>query len=614
LLFAVEVAGPDPKQAGGPIPAVAIVVPLHGPKGDFVGVVVGEAFASALFSHLDHASAGFAGVTGLVDADGRFLYHSVRKHDWATLLASRDRESVRSDFPGAIATSILSGQSGSVVTPERNLVSFRQLSLGAAFGEKLSLYRVVPLAALTATARSFLLLVLLAAVLVTVLVMLLAMVAADQFTKPIFRIRDAAWQLARSDPVRPLDVTTNDEFEDLARDFTAVARQVTTHRAQREAFIAERARVLEQTHAELTDILEHSADGIIGLDPDRVVRIWNHGAERLFGYSSDEAIGQPIDSVLRSATERAERERGVLSRELVRDGAVVNFLTEVLDKDGTAIRISLTETLITSSDGRPLGSSLIVRDNRYQSRLEDQMRRSERLAAISVMAAGLAHEINNPLAIIGNRIECMQRDIRDKVNGGSLAADVDVLHQHVARLRELTSSLLRFARDDQHSEARPVALAPLAETTVALLRRTLATRRLRLDLVIAPSVPAVLGYEQAIETVIVNLLLNAADATPPGGTVTLTIRGSAGGEAAEIEVRDTGPGIPQSLRERVFEPFFTTKETGHGTGLGLTVCRSIIDGHGGSISVDEPAGGGCRFIVSIPVQPIGATWNEPAYS
>ena len=615
LLFAVEVAGPEPDGARRPVPAVAIVRPLFDTDGEFAGVVVGEAYASALFSHLDYASPGFGGVTGLVDADGRFLFHSVRKRDWTTLLAARDKVSVHTDFPDDVAATLLSGRAGSLVTAEENLVSYRPLSLGAAFGEKLFLYRVVPLAALTAPARAFLYDVLIAAVLVTLLVIGLAIVAADQFTKPIFVIREAAWQLARGDPVRPLNVTTNDEFEELARDFTVVAERVETHRAQREEFIAERSRLLEQTHAELTDILEHSADGIIGLDPGRVVRIWNHGAVRLFGYPSELVIGQDIDRVLRPASERAERERSVMKRELLRDGAVVNFLTEVLARDDSTIQISLTETLITASDGRPLGSSLIVRDNRFQSRLEDQMRRSERLAAISVMAAGLAHEINNPLAIIGNRIECIQRDLRDESgDDATLAADIDVLQQHVARLRALTSSLLRFARDDQRSEARPVALGALAEGTVALLRRTLATRRLQLALVVDPLAPTVTGYEQAIETVMVNLLLNAADATPPGGTVTLAIRRSDDGEAAEIEVCDTGPGIPPALRERVFEPFFTTKETGHGTGLGLTVCRSIVDGHGGSIRVDGAAGGGCRFVVTLPVQPLGATWKALAYS
>jgi len=613
LLFAVEVAGPEEPGLRKPIPAVAILFPVYAPNGEFRGAVVGEAYASALFSHLDHASAGFGGITGLVDGDGHFLYHSLRKRDWATLLAARDRLSVRSDFPADVASAIISGRTGTLMTPDRELVSFRPLSLGTPSRARLSLYRVVPIATVAAPARSFVLLVLGAAGLAALLVLGLAMLAANEFTKPIFRIRDAAWQLARNEPVRQLNVKTNDEFEDLANDFARVAERVARHRAQREALIAERTRLLEHTHAELADILKHSADGIIGLDPSGVVTIWNDGAERLLGYPASEAIGREINAVLRPSGERARREQVVMRRELERERAVVNFLTEVLAKDGTPIQISLTATLIAGADGGALGSSLIVRDNRLQSRLEDQMRRSERLAAISVMAAGLAHEINNPLAIIGNRIECMQRDVRDKWSDTLLAADLDVLQQHVARLRELTTSLLRFARDDR-GEAGPVALGALAESTVALLHRTMAMRRLHLQLHIKPGVPDVIGYEKAIETVIVNLLLNAADATPPDGTVTLSIRCSADGEAVEIEVRDTGHGLAPELRERVFDPFFTTKGPGHGTGLGLTVCRSIVDRHGGVIVVDTPPDGGCRFVVTIPLQPMGATWNELAYS
>jgi PAS domain S-box-containing protein len=613
LLFAVEVAGPEESGLREPMPAVALLFPVHAPNGKFRGAVVGEAYASALFSHLDYASAGFGGITGLVDGDGHFLYHSLRKRDWATLLASHDRLNVRGDFPDDIASAIISGRAGTLITPDRELVSFRPLSLGTSSLAGLSLYRVVPIATVAAPARSFVLLVLFAAGLAALLVLGLAVFAANEFTKPIFRIRDAAWQLARGEPVRQPDVETNDEFEDLANDFALVAEQVARHRAQREALIAERTRLLEHTHAELADILKHSADGIIGLDPSRIVTIWNDGAERLLGYPASEAIGREINAVLRPSGERARREQAVMRRELERERAVVNFLTEVLAKDGTPIQISLTATLIAGADGGALGSSFIVRDNRLQSRLEDQMRRSERLAAISVMAAGLAHEINNPLAIIGNRIECMQSDVRDKWSDTSLAADLDVLQQHVARLRELTSSLLRFARDDR-GEAGPVALGALAQSTVALLQRTMAMRRLHLQLDVKPGVPDVIGYEKAIETVIVNLLLNAADATPPDGIVTLSIRRSADGEAAEIEVRDTGHGLPPELRERVFDPFFTTKGPGRGTGLGLTVCRSIVDRHGGVIAVDTPPDGGCRFVVTIPLQPIGATWNELAYS
>ena len=253
---------------------------------------------------------------------------------------------------------------------------------------------------------------LLAAALVTLLVLGLAMVAADQFTRPIFGFANATWRLARSEPAQPLGIETNDEFEDLARDFTLVAEQIAEHRAQREAFIAERTKLLEQTHAELTDILEHSADGIIGLDRRRGAHL-ESGAERLFGYPGERPSAGTSTTCCSRATNKAARERAV-PRELDREHAVVNFLTEVLAKDGTPIRITLTQTMITGPEAARSGSSLIVRDNRLQSRLEDQMRRSERLAVISVMAAGLAHEINNPLAIISNRIECMQRDVRDK--------------------------------------------------------------------------------------------------------------------------------------------------------------------------------------------------------
>ena len=613
LLFAIEVAGPEEPGLRKPMPAVAILLPVHAPNGEFRGVVVGEAYASALFSHLDRASAGFGGTTGLVDGDGHFLYHSLRKRDWATLLTAHGRLSVRSDFPADIASAIISGRTGTLMTPYREMVSFRPLSLGSASLGRLSLYRVVPIATVAGPARSFILLVLLAAGLAALLVLGLAVLAANEFTKPIFRIRAAAWQLARGEAVRQPNVETNDEFEDLAIDFARVAEQVARHRAQREALIAERTRLLEHTHAELADILKHSADGIIGLDRTGVVTIWNDGAERLLGFSAPEALGQEINAVLRPSSELARREQAVMRRELEREHAVVNFLTEVLARDGTPIQISLTATLITGADGGALGSSIIIRDNRLQSRLEDQMRRSERLAAISVMAAGLAHEINNPLAIIGNRIECMQGDVRDKWSDTSLAADLDVLQQHVARLRELTTSLLRFARDDR-GEAEPIALGALAENTVALLHRTMAMRHLQLQLHVEPGVPDIIGYEKAIETVIVNLLLNAADATPPDGTVTLTIRCSAGREAVEIEVRDNGHGLAAELRERVFDPFFTTKGPGSGTGLGLTVCRSIVDRHGGAIAVDTPPDGGCRFVVTLPLRPMGATWNELAYS
>jgi signal transduction histidine kinase len=260
--------------------------------------------------------------------------------------------------------------------------------------------------------------------------------------------------------------------------------------------------------------------------------------------------------------------------------------------------------LIRDEDSEPLGYSLIIRDTRKQAELEEQMRRSEGLAAASVMAAGLAHEFNNPLAVLSNRIECMQEDVVERCDRCFLNEDLAVLGEHTARLSEVTRDLLRFvqAEDD---ELEPLALDEMALRLVRLLRQTFSSRNIDLGVVTREGLFQPQGREKAIEAVCMNLLLNAADATPPDGSVTLEVRNAESGGAVQIEVRDTGPGIPPQLHHRIFEPFFTTKAAGRGTGLGLAVCRNIVERHGGQIEVYCPTGGGSRFVVTLPVQQSG---------
>ncbi|MEE9472087.1 MAG: ATP-binding protein, partial [Gemmatimonadota bacterium] len=252
-------------------------------------------------------------------------------------------------------------------------------------------------------------------------------------------------------------------------------------------------------------------------------------------------------------------------------------------------------------DGRPHGMSLILRDARMQERLEEQLRRSERLAAVSVMAAGLAHEVNNPLAIVANRIECMEEELRDGVDASVLMADVQVLREHTQRLQSVTRDLLRFTRE-YDEEPHPVDVTVVCRRVCRLLDRSLAARGMNLEVSADPVLPAVTGSEPALETVCMNLLLNAAEAMPDGGSISVRTRLADGEHAVEIIVEDSGPGIPAGLREKVFEPFFTTKEkqNGLGLGLGLALCRSIVERHEGRIWVEEGESSGCRFVVSIP--------------
>jgi PAS domain S-box-containing protein len=601
-LLAVELQDPAAgEEEVSVIPAIAIVQPIRGTRGELLGVAVAEASASALFSSLDVAPPGLEGTRGLVDPQGHFLYHSERKQDWASLLPPRMDVNLHTEFPPEVAEVLLSGESGTVRAASREIVSFRPISRAGADGPHLVLYMTVPLSVIDGPVRRFLLVAGGIGIGILGLVLAIAVVAARQFTKPIYQLQHAARRLAHGGTSAPLQIETNDELQDLASDFATMAGTLVAHRKKLEMTVVARTRALELKQAELSDIVTHAADAIIGLDANGAVRLWNEGAVRLFGYREAEATGERIDDLIGLAGPDLERENTYVQQSLDRSGSVVNLRTYRRPKNGDPFPVSLTQTSLADESGRVVGSSLVIRDERMRNKLEEQMRRSERLAAASVMAAGLAHELNNPLAILGNRIELMQREVARRTSGDQLGKDLAVLGQLVERLRGLTTDLLAFARDD-HAERGSIALDESLGRVVRLLHRTFQTKGIDLEFAHPENVPSIVGNASAIETVFVNLLMNALQATPSDGVVSVEIAPAAGASNfVRIEVRDTGGGVPSDVKSRIFEPFFTTKGEDGGAGLGLTVCRSVVERHGGTIWVEDAEGGGSRFLVRFPV-------------
>jgi PAS domain S-box-containing protein len=594
LLLPVELSG---GRGQNTIPAIAIVMALWDSAGRFDGAVAGEAYAATLFASLESGAPHLLGVTGLADREGFFLYHSEHKRDWANLLAVRTQVDLQREFSPALAADIMSGSAGTLQAG-RQIVSYAPLSFTSHGAGPLFLYRAVALATLEAPIRSFMRWVAWSGTVLGGCVLALAIVAARQFTQPIYRLRTAMRQLAAGGRPAPLRITTNDELEDLGNEFSGMAASLTDYRQRLEDLVAERTRALHETYGELANVLTHSADAIIGLDTAGRIRVWSGGAEALFGYTAQEAVGCEADRLLCGRTREAAEEAALLQRRLARNGASVQLRTSRLHRDGHSVAVSLTQSMIRDEDGAPLGYSLILRDATAQDRLEQQMRRSERLAAASVMATALAHEVNNPLAIIGNRIECMEREIQSGCPGCQVEGDLAVLREHTERLLDLTRDLLGLASPDVERTGS-VDLSSVAQRTARLVEQTFGAHNVQLEVHTQATLPAFGGNENALETVCLNLLLNALAATPAGGTVTIETRVARAGAEVELEVRDTGCGIAAGLREQIFEPFFTTK--GGGTGLGLAVCRTVAERHGGRIHVDSEAGRGSRFVVAVPV-------------
>jgi signal transduction histidine kinase len=231
-----------------------------------------------------------------------------------------------------------------------------------------------------------------------------------------------------------------------------------------------------------------------------------------------------------------------------------------------------------------------------------QIVQTEKLSSLGTLVAGVAHEINNPIGIIANRVEVLRLEHEEQGLDDVLKEDLEVIHRQARRVTEITTALLAYARQSSHEQ---VLLDLNAVVRSALLLwQPQAEQVVRVETVLDEPLPTIMGHFTQLQQVVINLLSNALDATPPGGTIAVSTRrlGEPPSTVA-LEVTDTGTGISAEHLSKVFDPFFTTKPPGKGTGLGLSVCFGIVQDHQGTITVDSQAGRGSTFTVILPVIP-----------
>jgi len=261
-----------------------------------------------------------------------------------------------------------------------------------------------------------------------------------------------------------------------------------------------------------------------------------------------------------------------------------------------ALAFERTAAALTEERGRLAAKvAELQATNARLAEAREVLLRTERLATVGQLAAGIAHEVGNPLGAIGGYAELA----RGKLAAGDDALVEDFLVRigvEAQRIDAIVRDLLDFARPAP-LETGPVSLAASVDAAARLARMQGRFRGVSLEVALPPDLPAVLADERRLAQVVLNLLLNAADAM--GGRGTVMVSGRTAGGGVEVEVADTGPGIPEHLVPRVFDPFFTTKEPGQGTGLGLAVCHGIMASFGGAIEAGRGEGGGARFLLTL---------------
>jgi len=250
-----------------------------------------------------------------------------------------------------------------------------------------------------------------------------------------------------------------------------------------------------------------------------------------------------------------------------------------------------------SADGMPRRHGPAPATDRVA--LERQVQQTEKMVSVGLLAAGVAHEVNTPLAGISSYTQLM----RAQMDPGDVRVEwLDKIEKQTLRGARIVSNLLNFARAGGSDEAS-LDIAKVVLDVLSLVEHQLEKAHVRVVKQFSPDLPPVVGSENKIQQVLFNLILNARDAMPSGGW--LTIKTSLEGREVVIEVSDTGEGIPEADLPRIFDPFFTTKDVGQGTGLGLAVSYGIVQEHGGEIEVRSRMGEGTEFVVSLPLsQPV----------
>lgn len=368
-------------------------------------------------------------------------------------------------------------------------------------------------------------------------------------------------------------------------------------------FLASLEERLRHSNAFLKNLILSSVDGVMAADLNGKILIFNDAASEITGYSSDEALNQlNIRDIYPSKVAYAVMQK-LRSDECGDRGKLQSYQVDVLGRDGQKIPISLNAAIVYEKEEEvatvgffhDLRQTLQIQKELEQTQM--QLLQAEKMASLGKLAAGVAHQINNPLGgiILYAGLMLEEYELEDEAR-----EDLNRILRDAERCKDTVKELLEFARQTRY-EMRPLDINKAIVRTLFLLENQTLFQNIKIERQLDEGIPPVHGDNQQLNHLFMNIILNAAQAMNGNGTLTVSTRRGANNKRAHIAIADTGPGIPPDVMPQIFDPFYTTKKEGEGTGIGLSLVYGIVENHGGAIKAVNREPTGACFFIELPL-------------
>jgi PAS domain S-box-containing protein len=359
--------------------------------------------------------------------------------------------------------------------------------------------------------------------------------------------------------------------------------------------------MLKQSEERYRLLVENSNDLIYTLDSHSRITFVNQNISILTGYTPAELRGKSVFDIL---TPESQKKAIAQIRTLVKTRRALVEDLQILAKDGKKRTIMVNIQPIHDAEGKITGFQGVARDISERSQQREQMIHSEKLATVGLIASGIAHEIGTPLNIISGNAEFLLADLPEY---HPMREELETIVDQCQRISDQVKSLLDFARPSS-SQFAPLNINEIIHDTLRLLKHMIKPNH-NIQFNLTPEMPPLIGDKYRLRQLFINLLLNAFQAMPTGGSLTISTRLISGSRAPKVEdpyvdikIQDSGLGIEKENLKSIFDPFFTTKAMGQGTGLGLAVCLRIVKDHEGSIEVESAVNKGATFTIHLPLR------------